>query len=102
MIALFNSRIENALAMMDQRLKQCEWLAGEAFSLADLYAVFVVSTMRLFTPFALCGFEGVMGWLSRVGEREAYKRMVEKAEGGEDRGIVPLFCEEVPKAMAEY
>lgn len=98
----FNQRITDALEMMDRRLMQCPWLAGEDFTAADVYAVFIVTTMRLFTPFSLSGYSGVRRWLDDIGQRPAYRKMIEKAEQGEDRGEVPVFCDEAPRPMASY
>lgn len=98
----FDQRITDALEIMDRRLTECAWLAGEKFTAADVYAVFIVTTMRLFTPFSLSGYNGIRRWLDDIGQRPAYRKMIEKAEQGEDRGEVPVFCDEAPRPMASY
>jgi glutathione S-transferase len=46
------------------------WLAGDEFTAADVMIVFSLTTMRLYVPYNLEGFEGILGYLKRVGERE--------------------------------
>jgi glutathione S-transferase len=97
-----NQKITDALEMMDRRLIKCPWLAGDDFTAADVYVVFFVTTMRLFTPFPLSGYSGIKRWLKSIGQRPAYERMIEKAEQGENRGQVPVFCDEAPRPMISY
>ncbi|EJD45767.1 glutathione S-transferase like protein [Auricularia subglabra TFB-10046 SS5] len=94
------ARIGGALGMLDARLRETgAWLAGEQFTAADIYAVFSVTTMRLFTPVSLEGYDGILAWLQRVGQRPGYKRMVEKGETGEDRGNFPVLGAEAPEPI---
>lgn len=92
-------RLATGLAHLDARLRASPWLAGDAFSAADVYAVFTVTTMRLFVPFALEGYDDIRAWLGRVAERPAYRAMVEKAERGEDRGVFPVLGAETPEPL---
>jgi glutathione S-transferase len=101
-LQVLKQKITNSLEMMDQRLMQYKWLAGEEFTAADVYAVFIVTTMRLFIPFPLLGYSGIKRWLENVSHRPAYRRMIEKAEQSESRGEVPVLCDEAPRPMASY
>ncbi|KAL1801135.1 hypothetical protein ACET3X_001477 [Alternaria dauci] len=92
----------SGLDMVNQRLMQSTWLAGEEFTAADVYTVFVVTTMRLFTPFSLSGYSGIKRWLENVSHRPAYRRLIEKAEQGESRGEFPVLGDEAPRPMASY
>lgn len=94
--------IASALHLMDARLKKAPFLAGDEITAADIYAVFSVTTLRLFVPFALTGYDGLLGWLKRASERPAYKAMVEKAETGEDRGEFPTLCVEAPRHITTF
>ena len=75
-------RLERNLGLMDERLKEAEWLAGEEFTAADIMAVFSVGTMRMFYPIDVSGYSGIVGWLGRVGEREAFRRAMQKCDPG--------------------
>jgi len=93
------ARLTKALQNMDARLREYPYLAGEEFTAADIYAGFTVSTMRLFYPFPLMGYDGILQWLKRLSERPAHKAVMEKAEKGEDRGVVPTIMAEAPAPM---
>ncbi|KAJ6563011.1 glutathione S-transferase like protein [Mycena vulgaris] len=93
-----DARLKAAPAHVDGRLRDTgAYLAGAQCTLADIYAVSTLSTMRLFTPFSLDGYDGVCAWLQRVAERPAYKRLIEEAEQGEKRGVFPTIMKEAPK-----
>ncbi|KAJ6564082.1 glutathione S-transferase [Mycena capillaripes] len=93
-----DARLKVTLTHVDGRLRDTgAYLAGAQCTLADIYAVFTMSTMRLFAPFSLEGYDGVCVWLQRVAERPAYKRLIEKAEQGEERGVFPTIMKEAPK-----
>ncbi|KAJ6498254.1 glutathione S-transferase like protein [Mycena vulgaris] len=93
-----DARLKVALTHVDDRLRDTgAYLAGAQCTLADIYAMFTLSTGRLFTPFSLDGYDGVCAWLQRVAERPAYKQLIEKAEQGEERGVFPTIMKEVPK-----
>ncbi|KAJ6525576.1 glutathione S-transferase like protein [Mycena vulgaris] len=93
-----DASLKAALTHVDGRLRDTgAYLAGTQCTLADIYAEFTLSTMRLFTPFSLDGYDGVYAWLQRVAERPAYKRLIEKAEQGEERGVFPTIMKEAPK-----
>ncbi|KAL1645726.1 hypothetical protein SLS58_003610 [Diplodia intermedia] len=101
-VQAMQARVARALKSMDARLREKPYLAGDDFTAADIYAAFTVSTMRLFCPFPLTGYDGILQWLQRLAERPAYKAMIDKAEKGEDRGVVPTIMAEAPTAMWAY
>jgi glutathione S-transferase len=76
-----------SLSLLNERLSANTWLAGEEFTAADVMTVWCCTTMRLFTPYSLEGYEGILAWLQRVGKREAYRR----AMGKGDPGLEPLL-----------
>lgn len=96
------NRVTRSLKALDARLRQTPYLAGDELTAADIYAVFTVSVMRLFNPFPLTGYDGILKWLERCTERPAYKAMIEKAEKSETRGVVPTISAEAPQAMWEF
>lgn len=81
-----------SLKMLDERLSANTWLAGDVFTAADVMTVCCCTTMRLFAPYSLEGYENILGWLERVGEREQYRR----AMGKGDPGMEPLLGPEKP------
>lgn len=52
-------RIASALQLMDARLRQKPFLAGDKITAADIYAVGDVTILCLFVPFALTGYDGI-------------------------------------------
>ncbi|KAF2502662.1 glutathione S-transferase [Lophium mytilinum] len=89
------ARFELAAKMVDDRLGESKWLAGDEFSLADLMTVWNLTGLRQFNPFELTPYPNVVSWLERVGERPAYKRAMEKG----DPGFKPLLGAEKPEAI---
>ncbi|KAK7510418.1 glutathione S-transferase like protein [Phyllosticta citriasiana] len=101
-IQAFQARVDLALKMLDDRLRKSTWLAGDEFTAADIMCAFGVTTMRLFCPFSLEGYEGILGFLSRIAERPAYKATIEKAESGETMGVVPTLMKEAPEPLKTF
>ncbi|HEY8357759.1 MAG TPA: glutathione S-transferase family protein [Ramlibacter sp.] len=75
-------RIERVLRQLDARLATATWLAGEAFTAADIMMVFSLSTMRYFAPLDLAPYPSVQAYLKRVGERPAYRRAMDRGDPG--------------------
>jgi glutathione S-transferase len=81
------SRLNLALRHLDGRLAASPWLAGDAFTAADIMTVFSLTTMRLFFPVDLSPYPAILAYLQRVGERPAYRRAMEKG----DPGFAPML-----------
>ncbi|KAK0611993.1 glutathione S-transferase [Immersiella caudata] len=75
-------RFRRSLEALDKRLRGNEWLAGSQFTAADIMVVFSLTTMRYFYGYSLAGYEGILGFLRRVGGREAYLRAMGKGDPG--------------------
>ena len=73
-------RFGNLLRHLDERLKGNTWLAGEEFTAADIMTVFTLTTMRSFHGYDLTGYEGILGYLKRVTEREGFRKARAKAD----------------------
>jgi len=80
-------RRERALGYVEKRLESTPYLAGEAFTAADIMTVFSLTTMRLFVPFDLALYPAIRAYLQRIGAREAYRRAMEKG----DPGFTPML-----------
>lgn len=89
------SRREHAMSIINERLKDNEWLVGTGFTAADIMTVFSLSTMRFFMPFSLESHPNVIAYLKRVGTREGYKRAMAKG----DPGLEPVLGVEPPKPL---
>ena len=75
-------KLKKNLQMLDERVAGNEWLAGTDFTAADVMLVFSLTTFRYFYPYSLEGYDGVVGYLDRIGKREAYRRAMEKSDPG--------------------
>jgi glutathione S-transferase len=83
-----NERLDKALALVEERLAQAPYLAGEALTAADIMSVFSLTTMRLFLPVDLAPCPHIRAYLRRIGERPAYRRAMAKG----DPDLVPLLA----------
>ncbi|KAF2125459.1 glutathione S-transferase [Dothidotthia symphoricarpi CBS 119687] len=98
-------RVAAAMDHINNRLLSNKWLAGEEFTAADIMTGCCFSTLRKFEPVDLTEYEGILEWLKRIGEREAYRRAMQKGdpeldieEGLSAKG--PPIFEAFAKAMA--
>lgn len=88
-----NQRFKNSLVMLNERVGNNIWLAGDEFTAADIMLVFPLTTMRYFYPFSLEEYSGIVGYLGRIGRREAYQKAMRKI----DPGMKLLLEANVPK-----
>ena len=86
---------EHALKLLDERLRENEWLAGKEFTAADIMNVVSLTTLRIFVPYSLEPYPNIVTYLQRVGDREGYKSAMRKG----DPGFEPILGAEAPKAM---
>jgi glutathione S-transferase len=86
-LLLGQGRMERILGAMDKRLRDVSWLAGEAFTAADIMSVFSLTTMRYFQPYDLSPYPGILDYLQRIGARPAYRQAMLKG----DPELVPLL-----------
>lgn len=73
-------RLDRVLALVEARLGSVPYLAGEAFTAADIMSVFSLTTMRLFQPVDLAPYPNIRAYLQRIGERPAYQRAMAKGD----------------------
>ena len=76
------TRLDRAYAQIEARLGQTSYLAGEAFTAADIMSVFPLTTMRVFAPRDLTPYANIRSYLGRIGERAAFRRAMAKADPG--------------------
>jgi glutathione S-transferase len=100
-----DARVHKALSHIDNRLQSNKWLAGEEFTAAECMTGWCFTTMRTFEPVDLSDYPGILAWLGRIGEREAYRRAMGKSDPDLDidQGLSakgPPMMEMFAKAMA--
>ena len=75
-------RLDRSYDLLDARLRDAEYLAGKAFTTADIMMGFSLTTMRYFQPYELARCPNVVKYLDRVSARPAYRRAMEKGDPG--------------------
>lgn len=80
-------RLDRVLALVEARLGEAPYLAGQEFTAADVMSVFSLTTMRLFQPLDLAPYPNIRAYLQRIGARPAYQRAMAKG----DPDLVPLL-----------
>lgn len=80
LLRAMRKRLDRVLALMEARLGHVPFLAGAAFTAADVMTVFSLTTMRLFQPFDLAPYPHILGYLQRIGARPSYRRAMAKGD----------------------
>lgn len=75
-------RVGRAFGLMEQRLGEAPYLAGDAFTAADIMTVFSLTTMRYFQPVDLAPYPNIRAYLARIAARPAYQRAMAKGDPG--------------------
>ena len=76
------ARVDLAFDGVDARTRVAEYLAGHAFTSADIMIGFSLTTMRYFQPYDLARCPNIVRYLARIGARPAYRRAMEKGDPG--------------------
>ena len=82
MLVATRGRIDRAFDLVDARVRDAEYLAGDTFTTADIMIGFSLTTMRYFQPYDLSRCPNVLKYLGRIGARAAYRRAMEKGDPG--------------------
>ena len=82
-----NRRLDRAWDMVEARLGESAYLAGEDFTAADIMTLFPLTTMRLFAPRDVSGYPNIQAYLQKIGARPAFQSAMAKADPG---FVVPL------------
>lgn len=75
-------RLDRAFDLVEARTGRVPYLAGEAFTTADIMMGFSLTTMRYFQPYDLSRCPNIVNYLARIGARPAYRRAMEKGDPG--------------------
>lgn len=82
MMAGTRARVDRAFDLIDARTRDAEYLAGSAFTTADIMTGFSLTTMRYFQPYDLSRCPNIVRYLARISARPAYRRAMEKGDPG--------------------
>jgi glutathione S-transferase len=82
------ARGDRAYAMVEDRLGEAAYFAGEEFTAADIMMLFPLTTMRVFVPRDLTPYPDTLAYLTRIGERPAFQRAAKKG----DPDLTPLLA----------
>jgi glutathione S-transferase len=78
--ASLSARTDIAFGLVERRLGEADWFAGDAFTLADIMMVFPLTTARTVSGQDISGSPKLLAYLQRVSARPAYRAAMEKAE----------------------
>ena len=71
------ARLDGALQVMDSRLAESKWLAGDEFTAADIMPVWTLTTQRYWGPLLdLSKYTNILRWLQDIAARPGYQRAV--------------------------
>jgi glutathione S-transferase len=77
MAPLLLDRDRRAFELIEARLGEVPYLAGQDFTAADLINFFPLTTMRAFVPKDLSAYPNIRAYLKRIGDRPAYRKAME-------------------------
>jgi glutathione S-transferase len=80
-------RCERTWQMVESRLGEVPYFAGQEFTAADIIMMFPLTTMRVFAPRDISGYPHVLAYLQRIGARPAYRQAMQKG----DPQLTPLL-----------
>ncbi|MDA9477457.1 glutathione S-transferase [Bradyrhizobium sp. CCBAU 65884] len=81
-LVAMKGRLDRSYDLLDAHLRDAEYLAGNAFTTADIMMGFSLTTMRYFQPYDVQRCPNVVKYLGRVSARPAYRRAMEKGDPG--------------------
>jgi len=76
------ARVDRAFDLVEARTAEADYLAGDAFTTADIMMGFSLTTMRYFQPYDLTPCPNILRYLARIGARPAYVSAMAKGDPG--------------------
>src|SRR6202789_2952918 len=73
-------RGEMTWALVEKRLGEAPYFAGDDFTAADIIMGFPLTTMRAFAPHDLSPHPNILAYLKKIGTRPAYQRAMAKGD----------------------
>ncbi|MGQ9366696.1 glutathione S-transferase family protein [Azospirillum sp. ST 5-10] len=87
MMTALRSRLDRAYDLLEGRLGTVPFLAGDAFTAADIMTLFPLTTMRAFAPRDIGPYPRIRAYVRRIAARPAFRRAMLRADPDFD---VPL------------
>jgi glutathione S-transferase len=84
MLRAMSARLDRAMDLVEARTGAADYLAGKAFTTADIMIGFSLTTMRYFQPYDLARCPNIVRYLARIAARPAYRRAMQKGDPGMD------------------
>jgi glutathione S-transferase len=73
-------RLVKVLTLLNDRLENNAYLAGQEFTAADIMSVFSLTTMRYFFHWDLSPYVNILKYLKRISDRPAYQMAMKKGD----------------------
>jgi len=80
LVGISKSSVKGMLELVDKRLGESKWFAGEEFTAADVMAMYSLSTGRYWSGVRVEGYANILRWLGDVAARPAYQRAMGKGD----------------------
>jgi glutathione S-transferase len=81
------ARGDLAFAMVERRLGEAQYYAGDEFTAADIMMLYPLTSMRRPVPRDISSYPHLRAYLQRIGARPAFQRAMAKA----DPGLEPML-----------
>jgi glutathione S-transferase len=81
-MGMVRDRSARAWDLVEQRLGEAAYFAGDDFTAADIMMVFSLTTMRAFIPHDLSAMPNTLAYLQRIAARPGYQRAMAKGDPG--------------------
>jgi glutathione S-transferase len=78
--AATSSRTDKAFALVEQRLGEGPWFAGQEFTAADIMMVYPLTRARAVSGYDISSSPNLLAYLARIGARPGYQAAMAKAE----------------------
>jgi glutathione S-transferase len=76
------TRLDRSFDLVNARLGEAKYLAGNEFTSADIMMGFSLTTMRYFLPYDIQRCPNIARYLADIAKRPAYRRAMEKGDPG--------------------
>jgi len=76
------ARVDRSFDLVNARLGEARYLAGDEFTSADIMIGFSLTTMRYFLPYDIGRCPNILRYLADIARRPAYRRAMEKGDPG--------------------
>ncbi|TWC01113.1 glutathione S-transferase [Bradyrhizobium macuxiense] len=82
MLVATKARVDRSFDLIEARVRDATYLAGDTFTTADIMIGFSLTTMRYFLPYDLGRCPHIRNYLGRIAARPAYQRAMQKGDPG--------------------